>query len=373
VAMGGDYMLALGDSITNGIGDFFEADNDDAQRIFATQAYASELAAHIEALPPNEVIVFNEGIGGDSADRTDLQRLESLLERHPDATHTLVQLGTNDALRDPQRPSGIGCSPGNATCLAGTFRGDLQSIVNRLNTEGIEVWLATAPPTLMDADPLNSPVNDRIAEYNEVVRTQITGAMTGPDLWAFFGPDANGDDLPDRVRSDLFSDLLHPNGLGHSLMAALWYNALAGDASGTALDPFFLDNVSRPAHRQNLLGPGDRYLVDSGATLTTVPAALSTARWLMPRQADAGLGGASFVSFVMDRAATVYVAYDADATSLPNWLAGFTPTGQTVTTSATSYQLYSKAFAAGTVTLGGSAAPGAAGAADMYLVAVVAP
>lgn len=373
IAMGGDYMLALGDSITNGIGDLFEPDNDDAQRIFATQAYASGLAAHLEALPPNEVIVFNEGIGGDSADRTDLQRLESLLERHPEATHALVQLGTNEALRNPPRPSGIACAPGDAGCLSGTFRGDMQSIVNRLDAEGVEVWLATAPPTLMDADPLNSPVNDQIAEYNEVVRTQIAGASAGPDLWALFGPDEDGDALPDRVRRDLYSDLLHPTGLGHALMAALWYNSLAGDASGTALDPFFLDEISRPAHRQNLLGPGDRYLVDSGATLSAVPAALSEAVWLMPRQADAGLSGANFLSFVIDRAATVYVAYDADATSLPTWLAGFAATGQTVTTSATTYQLYSQAFAAGTVTLGGNAASGAAGAADMYLVAVVAP
>jgi hypothetical protein len=215
--------------------------------------------------------------------------------------------------------------------------------VDRLADAGVTAWLATAPPALVDADPLNSATNDRIAEYNEVVRTKITGAAAGPDFWTLFGVDEDGNGTLERVRRDLYGDSLHPTGLGHALMAAEWFNELAGDAAGTPLDPFFIDAISRNAYRQDLLAAGDRYLVDSAATVAALPGSLSAARWILPRQADAGATGASFLSFTLDRAATVHVAYDADASSLPGWLSGFGDTGLAVTTSATTYRVYARA------------------------------
>jgi hypothetical protein len=98
----------------------------------------------------------------------------------------------------------------------------------------------------------------------------------------------------------------------------------------------------------------------------------------MTRQGDAGNASASFLGFsVADRPVDVCVAYDAAATGLPGWLdpasSGFTEVGGGgIQTSAGSYRLFMRSYAAGeTVTLGGNASAGAAGAGLMYLPVVV--
>ena len=360
IAVGGDYVVAVGDSITNGIGDTFAADNDDALRVYSNMAYASSLASRLEGMPPTEVIIFNEGIGGDTSNDTDVARLSSIIDRHTGASTALVQLGTNDA---------------RAGRTATAFESDMQSIVDRLVNEGMAVYVATLPPILGGADPLSSANNQRIVQYNDEITNNLAGAMSGADIWAFFAPDDTGDDVADRVRADLFIDNLHPNALGHAIIADLWYNRLLGDSTGTSIVPFVADFLSKSNYKQNLLEPGDEYLVDSTAEVTAVPPALESAVWIMTAQADAGNGSASFLSFDLDRTSTVYVAYDADAVSLPSWLnpatSAFTDTGQLLTTSQTTYRIYSASFGSGTVSLGGNSAAGAAGAADMYLVGLL--
>jgi len=360
LSVGGIYALAIGDSITNGDVDNFAADNDDAQRVSSDRAYASTLASLMEALPPTEVVIFNEGIGGDTADENDTLRLQSLLERHPNASDALVQFGTNDAL---------------AKVSAADFENSLQSIVSRLGADSITTYLATLPPILGGTDPLSSADNGRIDQYNSVINNNITGAILGADLWSIFAPDDTGDGVADRIRADLFADNLHPNALGHSIIAALWYNALLGDSTGTAIAPFFLDFISQSTYKQNLIESGDEYLVDSIATIQTIPAVLSNAVWLNTAQADVSNASASFVSFDVDRSATIYVAYDADATVLPDWLnpatSGFSATGLSIQTTQTGYTVYSRSVSAGNIFFGGNAAAGADGN-DMFIVAVVA-
>jgi lysophospholipase L1-like esterase len=326
-AIGGDYVVAIGDSITNGIGDTYAADNDDALRVFSNTAYASVLASRLEAMPPTEVIVYNEGIGGDDAAAANLWRLQSIIERHPSGSAALVQLGTNDA---------------GADRTAAAFESDMQSIVDRLVVEGMTVYVATLPPILGGSNPLSSAANQRIVQYNDEITNNLAGALPGADLWAYFAPDDTGDEIADRVRVDLFADDLA---------------------------------LSRTNYKQNLLEPGDEYLVDSAATLTDVPTALASALWIMPAQLDAGSTAASFLEFDLDRSATVYVAYDADAGSLPEWLnpatSGFVDTGQQLTTTQTNYRIFSAPFGAGSVSLGGNHAIGGGDATDMYLVGLL--
>ena len=50
---------------------------------------------------------------------------------------------------------------------------------------------------------------------------------------------------------------------------------------------------------------------------------------------------------------------------------GFVDTGLQLTTTQTTYTIYSVAVTAGTVTLGGNQATGAAGASDMYLIGLL--
>jgi lysophospholipase L1-like esterase len=359
-AIGGDYVVAIGDSITNGIGDTYAADNDDALRVFSNTAYASALASRLEALPPTEVIVYNEGIGGDDAAAADLLRLQSIIERHPSGSAALVQLGTNDA---------------NADRSAAAFESDMQSIVDRLVAESMTVYVATLPPILGGSNPLSSDANQNIGLYNDEITQNLAGAIPGADLWAYFAPDDTGDGIADRIRADLFADDLHPNALGHAIIADLWYNVLLGDSTGTSIVPFAADALSRPNYKQNLLEPGDVYLVDSAATLTDVPTALTSAVWIMPAQSDAGSTAASFLEFDLDRSATVYVAYDADAASLPEWVnpatSGFIDTGTQLTTTQTNYRIFSAPFGTGNVSLGGNHATGGGDAADMYLVGLL--
>jgi lysophospholipase L1-like esterase len=359
-AIGGDYVVAIGDSITNGIGDTYAADNDDALRVFSNTAYASVLANRLEAMPPTEVIIYNEGIGGDDAAAADLLRLQTIIDRHPSGSAALVQLGTNDA---------------NAGRTAIAFESDMQSIVDRLAAESMTVYVATLPPILGGSNPLSSAANQRVVQYNDEITNNLAGALPGADLWAYFAPDDTGDDIADRVREDLFADDLHPNALGHAIIADLWYNVLLGDSTGTSIVPFAADALSRPNYKQNLLEPGDVYLIDSAATLTEVPTALTSAVWIMPAQSDAGSTAASFLEFDLDRGATVYVAYDADATLLPEWLnsatSGFVDTGTQLMTTQTNYRIFSAPFGTGNVSLGGNHATGGGDAADMYLVGLL--
>ena len=312
-------------------------------------------------MPPNEVIAFNEGIGGDTTNDTDVQRLSSIIDRHGDASVSLVQSGTNDA---------------NALRTANAFEGDMQSLVSRLFAEGMDVHVATLPPILNAGSGLSSTRNQRIDQYNDRIRNNITGALSGADIWAFFAPDDTGDSVADRIRTFLFADDLHPNGLGHAIIAQLWYNVLVGDSTGTAVVPFIADFLSRSNYKLNLLEDGDEYLVDSAAQLTSVPASLQSAIWIMTAQADSGNSSSDFLSFDLDRNATVYVAYDADAGGLPNWLnpatSAFTEVpGVQLTTTQTSYRIFSRPVSAGSVMLGGNNAAGAAGASDMYLVGLL--
>lgn len=59
------------------------------------------------------------------------------------------------------------------------------------------------------------------------------------------------------------------------------------------------------------------------------------------------------------------------ATALPNWMSGFTETGEVVTTTDGNRNVYRATFTAGsTVTLGGNLAAGASGSKSNYSVVV---
>jgi lysophospholipase L1-like esterase len=376
VAVGGSYAYAIGNSNTNGVGDNFAGDNALVARVRGAQGYAGTLTARLDTISPFN-IVYNEGIGGDTSEAARFVRLGSLQERHSRAERALINLGTNDA--GANRASGELCAPNDAACLDDTVRGDLQAIIDELNADQVEVWISTVPPAWTDTSPsATSPRISRTRGYNRAITGGLTGVNLGPDLFDGFFTDVDGDGTPDLKRRSLFADALHFNALGHSIVSILWYNALVGDSTGTSIVPFMLSEPSVAGYQQNLIESGDRYLVDSQATVTSFPAALEGGIWVMTRQGDAGNASGSFLSFsVADRPVDVYVAYDAAATGLPGWLdpaaSGFTAVGGAgIQTSAGSYRLYVRSYAAGeTVTLGGNAAAGAAGAGLMYLPVVV--
>jgi hypothetical protein len=254
----------------------------------------------------------------------------------------------------------------------------MQALVDRIrfrdypaNVEpsGIVPVIATSPPSWAEPSPETSAVNARIREYNRVVTEELTGHARGPDVFAFFLPE------DDTTRASLFSDALHPNGLGHHLLAVLWYNALRPDRQVPM--PFFLDRLSSSgaSPQQNLLEQGDRLYLDSDATLVRVPSALRDGRWIVTANGDRDDRSNDYLRFRVDRPVTVYVAYDAGAEHRPAWLAGFADGGAALTTTcpeAPVMRLYSRAFDPGEVMLGGNVAPPAVGADGQYVAIVVA-
>lgn len=78
-----------------------------------------------------------------------------------------------------------------------------------------------------------------------------------------------------------------------------------------------------------------------------------------------------FLDFDVNQDATVYVAYDDRITSKPTWLtSSFTDTGENLVRDGTvTFSIYSCAYSAGHVTLGGNSIP-SGGTGGMYVVIV---
>jgi lysophospholipase L1-like esterase len=203
VGVGGDYFIAVGDSITNGIGDEIPWNNDSLDgRIVSSQGFQARLADRLTATTRLPQILFNEGIGGDTAARMEL-RIDSILERHPSANKILLMIGTND--------SGIRVAPD-------VFGNTVSRIVGKMN--GRQVWLAKPMPTfIINSDwTLDGPRNSFIADYNvrinQIAQSNLN-AFLGPNFYSRFS---------DRI--DLYQDYLHPNDTGYVFMADRWHDVL---------------------------------------------------------------------------------------------------------------------------------------------------
>lgn len=120
---------------------------------------------------------------------------------------------------------------------------------------------------------------------------------------------------------------------------------------------------------------GNTVYTDRVYQATSVPAFLNNAPLIKTANDDKYNKSTSALSFSITQNATVYVAYDPRATTLPAWLSGWQKVGQQigVNDSKISYLvLYSKDYPVGKVTLGGNFASPAAGAANNYFVVVLA-
>ncbi|HYG75239.1 MAG TPA: glycoside hydrolase family 44 protein [Planctomycetota bacterium] len=97
---------------------------------------------------------------------------------------------------------------------------------------------------------------------------------------------------------------------------------------------------------------------------------------VLVRQAnnDKNVTAATHVTLTISDAATVYVCYDKRVKTLPAWMSGWTLTSLSLSTtdkSSSPMKVYSKAFAAGKVVLGGNAQPPASGAQTNYIPILV--
>src|SRR5262249_6900897 len=95
--------------------------------------------------------------------------------------------------------------------------------------------------------------------------------------------------------------------------------------------------------------------VDSASTITALPTGFDGLGILKTANADKGNTNAAFLTLTLFQNATLYVAYDAKASTFPRWLtASFTNTGQLIQTTTRPMVLWKKDVLAGPVTLPGN-------------------
>ena len=153
----------------------------------------------------------------------------------PEAQYFLILFGTNDSGSTLDLPNGVPSGLGSDPPDPGTFKYNMQQIINAILAAGKEPILAKIPITLgscsicdpFPGDPDAASRNERIKEYNIVIQelkhdpaNSIT--VQPPDFYALFN-----EDVPGGKRYEFeYSDNLHPNGIGYQSMANLWFNAL---------------------------------------------------------------------------------------------------------------------------------------------------
>ncbi len=159
--------------------------------------------------------------------------------------------------------------------------------------------LDAAGPTLISPD---CPGNSRACRPAEIPGTVMTGTLA-----------LEGVPSSEWTRTDV-SDLYPYDGC-----------EFGGNHATQNVQPADLDTVSDPA-----IG-SQPYVNTSIYTLESFPADLGCAQWIRTDSNDFASTAAVEVSFDLGRYEYVYIAYDANATQIPSWLAAdYVATGQTV-------------------------------------------
>ena len=204
--------IAFGDSITWGVGD----DN-----LTNGKGFPPILSQLIGS------IVINAGDIGDMS-KDGVNKISTVLSNNPNATHVLIQFGTNDARASD-------------SVSVENYKTNISKIISAVEDAGKRPLLAKIPILYKGKDSMKPPcdaasasakaVNQRIREYNKVVEQLITEynlevapghPLTSPDFYSYFEKtliDSDGKSLE-------FSDCIHPNDAGYKSMAVQWKAAL---------------------------------------------------------------------------------------------------------------------------------------------------
>ncbi|MDH5447129.1 MAG: hypothetical protein OEY52_16390 [Gammaproteobacteria bacterium] len=136
-----------------------------------------------------------------------------------------------------------------------------------------------------------------------------------------------------------------------------------GDVSGSVLvsvgenggggTTSIISNLNKSSYKWDELAVDTKVYVDRSYLYTTVPAGYVGYSVLQTGNNDKTSTGNNFLSFDVSKDITVLVAY-VDSEPLPQWMSGWTDTGNVLGTSDRSLRVYSKSFTAGKVSLGGN-------------------
>jgi hypothetical protein len=162
-------------------------------------------------------------------------------------------------------------------------------------------------------------------------------------------------------------------------------SAASGGKSGTAsvtvsAPPAFTVTITRVAtgkpYALGIARPGEHQYVDRSYTISSLSNTLNGAIMIRQANDDKYVSAASNLFFTISTDATVYVCYDRRMKTLPAWLSGWTLSGESFATTdnaASPMLVYSKAFPAGSVTLGGNMQSPASGTKANYVPIIVPP
>jgi hypothetical protein len=128
-------------------------------------------------------------------------------------------------------------------------------------------------------------------------------------------------------------------------------------------------DVSPSTYQVASLHAGETYYIDSPHTITAMPAELADLVAVKTANADKHSRKAESLTLTITQDATLYVAYDAQATRLPTWLTtSYTQTGLTINTTNGHMAVWRKEAPAGTIALPGNAYQGSRRAHANYFV-----
>jgi lysophospholipase L1-like esterase len=203
-------LVAMGDSITFGIGDDITTDNYPVG-ILPPGGYPPILTTRVNDQLGKDILISNEGIPGDRS-AEGAGDVANLVGAYAQAQYFLLLYGANDAGFNVR--SGVGLSPGQSGYL-GSFKGNMQQIITSIRTAGKTPILAKV---LYQTNPSKDPL---IQQYNQVIEELASQnnlrTIPRPDFYTFF-----------KNHPSLLPDGLHPNGTGYQSMATLWYDAISG-------------------------------------------------------------------------------------------------------------------------------------------------
>lgn len=135
----------------------------------------------------------------------------------------------------------------------------------------------------------------------------------------------------------------------------------------TLLTDFCISEI-RPARYDTMrVKVGDRYYIDRDYVVTYIPNELNGLLWVRTANDDKELTEPNFLTFIISKNTVIYIAYDNSALKIPLWLTDWQKTNKQIETTDAIFQIYSKEFAAGKVTLGGNEGNSKS---SMYLVLI---
>jgi len=139
-----------------------------------------------------------------------------------------------------------------------------------------------------------------------------------------------------------------------------------------------VSNLNPDKYQVGTIAVDEKYYIDRDYTVISLPAELEGATLIMTGNDDKASTGAGYITFDIDRPATVYIGHDSRGEEAkggvpPEWLSkDFTVVEgleiEVTDSNMGTFNVWKKDFTAGTVELAGNADAPAAGQGSMYIV-----